>query len=70
MGRKIIRSFRRQEMVAKLPALALMVCGFPLVAAAGNSAIGTASTWGDMRVDGYRVQGDATLFDGSILETG
>ncbi len=32
--------------------------------------IGTASARGDMRVDGYIVRGDATLFDGTMVEAG
>jgi len=36
---------------------------------AGTVAIGTASARGDMRVDQYKVSGNATLFDGSVVET-
>jgi hypothetical protein len=36
---------------------------------AGSVAIGTASARGDMRVDQYKVNGNATLFDGSVVET-
>jgi len=39
-------------------------------AAAGTVSIGTVSVRGDMRVDSYRIKGSATLFDGSVLETG
>ncbi len=39
-------------------------------ATAGTVAIGTASARGDMRVDSYMVKGNATLFDGSMIETG
>jgi hypothetical protein len=39
-------------------------------AAAGTVSIGTASARGDMRVDSYMVKGNATLFDGSVVETG
>jgi hypothetical protein len=38
-------------------------------ASAGTVAIGTASARGDMRVDQYTVNGNATLFDGSVVET-
>jgi hypothetical protein len=38
-------------------------------ASAGTVAIGTASARGDMRVDQYKVNGNATLFDGSVVET-
>src|ERR1019366_9619255 len=36
---------------------------------AGSVAIGTVSARGDMRVDQYKVNGNATLFDGSVVET-
>jgi hypothetical protein len=39
-------------------------------AVAGTVSIGTASARGDMRVDNYLVKGNATLFDGSVVETG
>ena len=39
-------------------------------ATAGTVSIGTASARGDMRVDSYMVKGNATLFDGSVVETG
>ena len=39
-------------------------------AAAGSISIGTASARGDFRVDSHLVRGNATLFNGSILETG
>lgn len=39
-------------------------------AAAGTVSIGTASARGDIRVDSYTVKGNATLFDGSVVETG
>jgi len=39
-------------------------------AAAGTVSIGTASARGEMRVDNYPVKGNATLFDGSVVETG
>jgi hypothetical protein len=34
-----------------------------------STAIGTASTRGDIRVDGYAINGNATLFEGSTVET-
>jgi hypothetical protein len=37
---------------------------------AGTVSIGTASARGDLRVDSYLVKGNATLFDGSVIETG
>lgn len=39
-------------------------------ASAGTTVLGTASVRGDMRVDGYAVKGDATVFNGSVVETG
>jgi hypothetical protein len=38
-------------------------------AVAGTPSIGSASAQGQMRVDGYSVDGNATLFDGSVVET-
>ncbi len=56
-------------MTSKLPGIALICCTLSY-AMAGTSAIGTASARGDMRVDGYAVKGNATLFDGTVVETG
>jgi hypothetical protein len=39
-------------------------------AASGSGSIGTVNARGDLRVDGYTVQGNGTLFDGSAIETG
>jgi len=39
-------------------------------AVAGTTAIGTASARGSMRVDGTVVNGNATLFEGTVVETG
>jgi len=50
-------------------AVALMAT-LPLAAVAGTNSIGTASARGDMRVDNYSVKGNATLFDGSVVQTG
>jgi hypothetical protein len=55
-------------MVAKLTAVAMIFCMMS-PAGAGTPVIGTVSVRGDMRVDGYNVKGDATLFDGSVVET-
>ena len=38
-------------------------------AQAGTVSIGTASAYGDIRVDDSIVKGNATLFDGSVVET-
>jgi hypothetical protein len=56
-------------MISKLPAVAaiLLTCSYAM---AGSTAIGTASARGDMRIDGDSVKGNATLFDGTAVETG
>ena len=56
-------------MLRKLQAVAVLLCMLSY-AAAGTVSIGTASARGDMRVDSYMVKGNATLFDGSVVETG
>lgn len=56
-------------MFKTISAVAVLLC-MTSYAAAGTDAIGTAIVRGDMRVDGYTAQGNATLFDGSIIETG
>jgi len=56
-------------MTGKLPAVVMLFCTLTY-ATAGPTSIGTASVRGDMRVDGYTVKGDATLFDGTVVETG
>lgn len=56
-------------MLKKLQVVAILMCMLSY-AAAGTAAIGTASARGDMRIDSYTVKGDATLFDGSVVETG
>ena len=55
-------------MSRKLQAALALLC-MTTYAAAGTTVLGTASARGDMRVDGYTVQGDATVFDGSVVET-
>ncbi len=55
-------------MFKKLQAIAILFC-FLSYAEAGTVSIGTASARGDMRVDNYAVKGNATLFDGSVVET-
>ena len=59
----------RREMLKKLQAWTVLLCMISY-AEAGTVSIGTASVRGDMRVDSYRVKGNATLFDGSVVETG
>jgi len=38
--------------------------------AASSVSIGTVNARGDMRVDSYNIRGNATLFNGSVVETG
>lgn len=56
-------------MFRKLQLIAVLACMLSY-AAAGTVSIGTASARGDLRVDSYTVKGNATLFDGSVVETG
>jgi hypothetical protein len=56
-------------MLRKLQVVAVLMCMLTY-AEAGTVSIGTASARGDMRVDSYVVKGNATLFDGSVVETG
>jgi hypothetical protein len=56
-------------MFKNLQVMAVVMCMLSYTAAATVS-IGTASARGDMRVDSYLVKGNATLFDGSVVETG
>jgi len=56
-------------MLKKLQAAVVLLC-MSSYAVAGPVSIGTASARGDMRVDSYMVKGNATLFDGSVVETG
>lgn len=55
-------------MFKKLQVFAILFC-FLSYAEAGTLSIGTASARGDLRVDDYNVKGNATLFDGSVVET-
>jgi hypothetical protein len=59
---------RRKAMLKKLQAVLALFC-MASYASAGTAVLGTASARGDMRVDGYAVRGDATVFDGSVVET-
>jgi len=56
-------------MFRNLQVAAILFCTLSY-AAAGTVSIGTASARGEMRVDNYSVNGNATLFDGSVVETG
>jgi hypothetical protein len=55
-------------MLKKLQAVLALLCT-ATYASAGTSVLGTVSARGNMRVDGYAVQGDATVFNGSVVET-
>lgn len=56
-------------MLKKLQIAAIVLCMLSN-AAAGTVSIGTASARGDLRVNDYQIKGNATLFDGSVVETG
>jgi hypothetical protein len=56
-------------MMDKLKVLIVVLCMLSY-ADAGTVSIGTASARGDLRVDSYMVKDSATLFDGSVIETG
>jgi len=55
-------------MLKKLQAAAILMCMLSY-ASAGTTSIGTANVRGEMRVDSNNVKGNATLFDGSVVET-
>ena len=55
-------------MLKKLQAVLALFC-MATFASAGTTVIGTASVRGNMRVDGSTVQGDATVFNGTVVET-
>jgi hypothetical protein len=55
-------------MLRKLQLAVILSCMLSY-AAAGTISIGTASARGNMRVDHYMVEGNATLFNGSVVET-
>jgi len=61
-------NIRRLDMSGKLLAILALSC-ITSYAAAGTIALGTASAQGHMRVDGYTVNGDATVFNGSVVQT-
>lgn len=57
-------------MTAKSLLVATMLFSLPYAyGSSGAGSIGTVSVRGDLRVDGYAVQGNGTLFDGTALET-
>ena len=49
--------------------LAIIFLSSYAYAAGGTGSIGTVSARGDVRVDGYTVSSNGTVFDGSIIET-
>lgn len=56
-------------MIRKLQAIAVLVL-MSCYAVASTVSIGTASGRGDIRIDSNAVNGNATLFNGSVIETG
>jgi hypothetical protein len=56
-------------MLKNLQVAAIIMCMLSY-ASAGTVSIGTVNARGEMRVDSNNVQGNATLFDGSVVETG
>lgn len=61
-------------MLSNLQAVAMLCCMLYYAATSAHAmtstdAIGTASARGDMRIDSSLVNGNATLFNGSIVET-
>jgi len=58
-------------MTAKCSFVAMILLSFSCAhAASGSNSIGTVSVRGEVRVDGYIVQSNGTLFDGTAVETG
>jgi hypothetical protein len=55
-------------MFKKLQTTAVLLCMLSY-AEAGTVSIGTASARGDFRIDNRSVKGNATLFDGSVIQT-
>ena len=56
-------------MLKNLQVAAIIICMLSY-ASAGTVSIGTVNARGEMRVDSNNVKGNATLFDGSVVETG
>ncbi len=57
-------------MIRKLSVLSILLLSLSCAyAAKGGGAIGTVSVRGDVRVDGYQVWGNGTLFDGTAVGT-
>ncbi len=59
---------RGRNVLRKLQVAVILSCMLSY-AAAGTVSIGTVNARGSMRVDSYLVKGNATLFDGSVVET-
>jgi hypothetical protein len=56
-------------MLKNLQVVAVLMCMLSYTGAE-TASIGTASARGDLRVNNYAVKGNATLFNGSVVETG
>lgn len=56
-------------MLKKVQAVLALFC-MASYASGATAVLGTASVRGNMLVDGYTVSGDATVFNGSVVETG
>jgi hypothetical protein len=56
-------------MLKKLQVATIIMCMLSY-ASAGTVSIGTVNARGEMRVDSNNVKGNATLFNGSVVETG
>jgi len=56
-------------MFKNLQVVAVLMCMLSYTGAE-TASIGTASARGDLRVNNYAVKGNATLFNGSVVETG
>ena len=67
-GLKMMKIF--QVSVAMLSILSFTAMETVSSVAAGSVSIGTVSARGDFRLDSHVVRGNATLFNGSVVETG
>ncbi len=59
----------RRDVAIRYSVMAVVVLAASTCALAATAAIGTASARGAMRIDGSEVSGNATLFDGTVVET-
>jgi len=51
------------------PLISLLLSGCMIVATAGDPSIGTVKSAGDFRIDGSTIRGNATVFEGDLIET-